>query len=93
MQTHMFKTVPFDKDTEFHYFKFLERCFPANCYFVTPFRSWEHGSNENLNGLIRQYIQKGLIQEGRSSSMRPNCFQAQRKTAEKSPLQGASGGV
>ena len=26
---------------------------------VKPYHSWEHGANENTNGLIRQYIPKG----------------------------------
>jgi transposase, IS30 family len=53
-----FKTITFDNGTEFHGYKVLEQHFPLKCYFATPYHSWERGSNENLNGLIRQYIPK-----------------------------------
>ena len=55
----MFKTITFDNGTEFHDYKLLEDSFTLKCYFATPYRSWERGSNENTNGLIRQYLPKG----------------------------------
>jgi len=53
-----FKTITFDNGTEFHGYKKIEEKFPVLCYFATPYHSWERGSNENINGLIRQYIPK-----------------------------------
>ena len=55
-----FKTITFDNGTEFHDYKILEEHFPLKCYFATPYHSWERGSNENLNGLIRQYLPKRM---------------------------------
>jgi IS30 family transposase len=53
-----FLTITFDNGTEFHSYKEIEQAFPIKCYFATPYHSWERGSNENTNGLIRQYIPK-----------------------------------
>ena len=52
---HKFQTITFDNGTEFHDYERLERLFGVTCYFATPYHSWERGSNENLNGLVRQY--------------------------------------
>lgn len=56
---HTFKTITFDNGTEFHDYKELEND-GLLCYFATPYHSWERGTNENTNGLIRQYLPKGL---------------------------------
>lgn len=56
---HQFKTITFDNGTEFHDYAALEQRFNTlKCYFATPYHSWERGSNENLNGLFRQYVPK-----------------------------------
>jgi len=54
------RTLTFDNGTEFHGYEELEKQFKVKCYFATPYRSWERGSNENANGLIRQYLPKGM---------------------------------
>jgi transposase, IS30 family len=53
-----FLTITFDNGTEFHSYKEIEALYPIKCYFATPYHSWERGTNENTNGLIRQYIPK-----------------------------------
>ena len=54
------KTITFDNGTEFHDYEAIEREFGVDCYFATPYHSWERGTNENTNGLIRQYLPKGI---------------------------------
>ena len=54
-----FKTLTLDNGTEFHDYALLEKRFPVKVYFATPYHSWERGSNENFNGLLRQYLPKG----------------------------------
>lgn len=56
---HAFHTITFDNGTEFHNYKALEANRELTCYFATPYHSWERGTNENTNGLIRQYLPKG----------------------------------
>ena len=54
-----FKTITFDNGTEFHDYQKIEDSQLVMCYFATPYHSWERGTNENTNGLIRQYLPKG----------------------------------
>ena len=54
-----FRTLTLDNGTEFHDYAILEQRFPVKVYFATPYHSWERGSNENFNGLLRQYLPRG----------------------------------
>ncbi len=48
-----FLTVTADNGTEFHSYQQIERRVGVDFYFATPYHSWERGTNENTNGLIR----------------------------------------
>lgn len=52
------KSLTLDNGTEFHGFKELEQKLGIQVYFAQPYHSWERGTNENTNGLIRQYLPK-----------------------------------
>ena len=52
------KSLTLDNGTEFHGFKELEDKLGIQVYFAQPYHSWERGTNENTNGLIRQYLPK-----------------------------------
>jgi IS30 family transposase len=53
------KTITADNGTEFHNYRELENLLDTQVYFATPHHAWERGTNENTNGLIRQYLPKG----------------------------------
>ena len=52
------RTVTVDNGTEFHGYRKIEAATDARFYFATPYHSWERGTSENTNGLIRQYLPK-----------------------------------
>jgi transposase, IS30 family len=59
-----FETVTADNGTEFHGYEGIERRTGVLFYFARPYHSWERGSNENANGLLRQYLPKGESMAG-----------------------------
>jgi IS30 family transposase len=54
------RTITLDNGTEFHDYGKVEAQCAVKFYFATPYHSWERGTNENTNGLIRQYLPKGM---------------------------------
>lgn len=60
----LFKTITTDNGSEFLDFDSLEKSSRNNkkrfkMYFAHPYSSWERGSNENANGIIRRFFPKG----------------------------------
>ena len=60
----IFKTITVDNGSEFMDTKGVEKsCFGkkvrTKVYYCHPYSSWERGSNENTNGIIRRFIPKG----------------------------------
>jgi IS30 family transposase len=52
------KTITADNGKEFAAHQSIAEALNIDFYFAKPYASWQRGSNENLNGLIRQYIPK-----------------------------------
>ena len=48
-----------DNGKEFSEHRAIAKALQADVYFAHPQAAWERGSNENANGLIRQYFPKG----------------------------------
>ena len=57
-QPHPVRTITVDNGTEFHEYAALEQATGTAFYFATPHHAWERGTNENTNGLVRQYLPK-----------------------------------
>jgi IS30 family transposase len=54
------RTLTLDNGTEFSDWERLEKQSGMTIYFAYPYHSWERGTNENTNGLLRQYFPKSM---------------------------------
>jgi IS30 family transposase len=52
------RTLTLDNGTEFADWERLEKKSGMTVYFAYPYHAWERGTNENTNGLLRQYFPK-----------------------------------
>lgn len=57
-------TITYDNGGEFAEHEKIAKSLDAKMYFAHPYSSWERGLNENVNGLLRQYIPKGTDLRG-----------------------------
>jgi IS30 family transposase len=53
-------TMTLDNGGEFCLHEIISKTLDINIYFATPYCSWERGTNENTNGLVRQYFKKTM---------------------------------
>jgi len=53
------RSITYDNGREFNGHMEVSREMNCKTYFARPYHSWERGTNENTNGLIRQYFPKG----------------------------------
>lgn len=54
-----FQTATADRGKEFACYASLEYFHDVQVYFADPYSSWQRGSNENGNGLLREFFPKG----------------------------------
>jgi len=65
----LYKSLTWDRGTEMHRHKQFTVATDIQFYFCDPQSPWQRGSNENTNGLLRQYMPKSIDISGYSQTL------------------------
>ena len=57
--TELVKTITCDRGAEFANWQTIEKKLNCDVYFADPYCAWQKGTNENSNGLLREFYPKG----------------------------------
>lgn len=59
LPNEMVKSITCDRGSEFGNWRNIEQKLKCNVYFADPYCAWQKGTNENSNGLLREFYPKG----------------------------------
>lgn len=57
--SELVKSITCDRGTEFANWASIEGRLNCDFYFADPYCAWQKGTNENSNGLLREFYPKG----------------------------------
>ena len=84
LRTEQPLSITFDNGKEFAEHEVIAEALQTDIYFAKPYRSWERGTNENTNGLIRQFLPKSRrldnVSESEIQAIEDNLNNRPRKT-------------
>ena len=82
----LYKSLTWDRGTEMADHKRFSLATDINVYFCDPQHPWQRGSNENTNGLLRQYFPKGMdlsdVHQNRLNAVARQLNERPRKTLQ-----------
>ena len=57
--SELVKTITYDRGADFANWQAIEKKLNCDVYFADPYCVWQKGTNENSNGLLREFYPKG----------------------------------